>query len=120
LILSVSLPGFLKDVGDFVGGFTSLFKFDEPPVPNRLADGILDGATVAPLPVELFPVGDESSKRADVGVDGGDLGVSIDGIGSIGIGLVGCGADTGADVVPSTSNSNVSVRSKLLPVVKRT
>lgn len=68
--------------------------------------GILDGG-------EGFSA---NSNNADVGVEGGDLGVST-GSARIGMGVVGTFVGDGVTKSPSISNLKVSVSSKSPPVV---
>lgn len=100
--------------GVAVGGVVSGSLLDTA-VLSGLIEGILDGDASVTF-FELFSAGEFSSKRADVGVDGGDLGVSI-GSGTIGIGVGGVCVATGACVrtFPSTANSYDSVKPKSPP-----
>lgn len=107
-------------VGVAVGGIVSGSLLDaasllDTAVLSGSMEGILDG-DVSETFLELFSAGELSSKRADVGVDGGDLGISI-GSGTIGIGVGGVCVATGACVrtFPSTSNSTDSVKPKSPP-----
>jgi hypothetical protein len=78
---------------------------------------LMDAVVSATTLVGIFDGGmgvSASSNRAEVGVEGGDFGVSF------GIDIMG--VDVGDDVIisPSISNSKVSVSSKSPPVVSIT
>ena len=102
-----SSEGFRKNCGEDVGVSTVSSSCSEDVVMSLAESvGIFDGGVGVSA----------NSNNADVGVEGGDFGVSM-GSAIIGMGVVGAFVGDGVTKSPSISNAKVSVSSKSPPVV---